>query len=221
MGNRDYNLQEIPIKINKIETVTDLARLADFVYSTIPHAMDNGIDLNYNVAEMYWQFINKKKFGWCYMHAMYMHLLLKEYGRVSFLYDYGLQEEQLTHSVVIVAIKDNQYLIDPYFNRYYVNKKKEPLSFRELKVKVAKGSEEIKAVYGAGKKQVKQGDIYIEMTGPEFFQSVLNSWKVNQKYDEIMVERFNSTDPLLLLPRKIQKVIVLNKIDGTKYYEFF
>lgn len=223
MGNIDYNLQEVPIlrDIFKIDTVADLARLSDFVFSTIPHDIDNGIDLKYNVVEMYQQFINKKKFGWCYWHAMYMHLLLKEYGRESFLYDYGFSEEQLTHSVVVVTLRNDQYLIDSYFNRYYANKNKEPIAFHDLLIEAAQESDKITSVFGKSKKIVKQENEYVEMTGQEFIESVMNSWKMNQNYDEIMMKKCGSKNPLLLLPKKVQKVVVVQKINGSKYYEFF
>jgi hypothetical protein len=215
--------KEIPIldKIKRIETVVDLAQLAGFVFSTIPHGIDNGIDIECDVVEMYKQFMDKKKFGWCYWHAIYMHLLLKEYNRESFLYDYGLQEEQLTHSVVIVTLKDKKYLIDPYFNRYYITMKNVPLLFHELLSTIKKDPNNIGIIYGKEKKQVRQGDKYVKMTPEEFVDSVMGSWKINQNYDEIMMDKFNNKNPFLLIPEKIQKVVVLKKLDGSKYYEFF
>lgn len=224
MGSRDNSLMEIPVlrEITKIDTVADLTRLSNFVFSTIPHAQDNGIDLKYNVSEMYWQFINKKRFGWCYWHAMFMHLLLKEYGRESFLYDYGLSTEQLTHSVVVATLRDERFLIDPYFNRYYANEKGDkPLTFHDLLIEAARESDKITTVYGKSKKLVKQGDEYVEMTGQEFEKSVMDSWKVNQNYDKVMMEKCKSKNPLLLIPKKIQKVKILQKLNGNKYYEFF
>lgn len=216
-------ISEIPPlkKITKIQDVSDLLNLADFVYATIPHAKDNGLDLGSSINQMYKQFVDKEKFGWCYMHALFYHLLLNEYERESYIYDYGLPEPQLTHSVVIATLRDEEFLIDPYFNRLYVNENKKPITFVNLLKKIKEDPSEIYCSYGSGVKEVKAGSVF-NSTSPQVFEAgVLDSWKVNQNYDEIMRETFNDTNALLLMGKKIQKVAVRRKVDGTKYFEFW
>ncbi len=223
IGKNMSNIKNIPglNKITKIHDVADYVRLADFVYKTISHSMDSGIDLDYSVNQLYWQFVNKKRFGWCYMHALYYHLIVQEYGRESFVYDYGLPAPQLTHSVVVVTLRDDKYLIDPYFNRYYVTEKGNPYTFPDLLAMIKTDPTKIYSKYGPGLKEVKQGDKYIETSPEQFEKGVLESWRVNQNYDKIMMEKFNSTNALLLMHCKVQKAKVCKKIDGTKYFDFF
>jgi len=216
-------ISEIPglERITKIQEVNDLVRLADFVYALIPHGEDNGLEIEYSVNQMYWQFVNKKKFGWCYMHALFYHLLLQEYGRESYLYDYGLPNPQLTHSVVIVTLRGDEFLIDPYFNRFYVNGQKNPHTFSNLLDLIKNDPSKIHSIYGTSLKEVKAGDIFRKTSPQEFEAGVLNSWKVKQNYDEIMMKTFGGLNPLLLMHRKVQKVSVHKKVDGTKYFDFF
>ena len=216
-------ISEIPLlkKITKIHDVSGLVNLADFVYTTIPHGADTGIDIEDSVNQLYRQFVNKKKFGWCYMHALYYHLLLQEYGQESYVYDYGLPTPQLTHSVVIVTLRDDKFLIDPYFNRHYVNGEGNPLTFVKLLELINSDPSRIHSSYGPGLKEVKAGPVFNLTTPQDFEVGVVNSWQVKQNYDEIMMKHFNSTNALYLMTRKVQKAVVHKKVDGTKYFDFF
>lgn len=211
-----------PLKlITKILNFSDLLRLSDFVYTTIPHGDDSGIDIGYSINQLYWQFINKKKFGWCYMHALFYHLILQEYGRESYVYDYGLSKPQITHVVVIVTIRDYKYLIDPYFNRYYVDENNNPYTFSDLLEMIKKDPSKIRSKYGSGLKEIKRGNEFIKASAKDFEAGVLDSWRVNQNYDKVMMETFNDLNPLLLMHQKIQKAVILKKVDGTRYFDFF
>lgn len=221
IGENMSKINEIPVlkKITKLDNVADYARLADFVYATIPHAMDSGITLDHSINQLYWQFVNKKKFGWCYMHALYYHLILQEYNRDSYIYDYGLPVPQLTHTVVIITLRDEQFLIDPYFNRYYINNEGNPYSYYSLLKMINKDPNQIHSKYGPSVKDVKAGDVFNPVPPQEFEAGVLNSWKVNQEYDKRMMKNFNSTNALHLITRKLTKMGVCKKADGSKYFE--
>lgn len=223
IGKNMSKLTEIPIlnKITKLHDVVDFVRVSDFVFNTICHAKDSGIDIDYSVNQLYWQFVNKKKFGWCYMHSLYYHLILQEYGQESYIYDYGLPVPQLTHTVVIITLRDEKFLIDPYFNRHYVNERGNPLPFQKLLKLIEKDPSKIYSRYGPSMKEVKQGDKFIKTTPSDFEKGVLDAWKVNQEYDERMMKNFNNLNPLFLILRKVQKGVVHKKLDGTKYYDFY
>lgn len=209
-------LREIP----KIDNFDDLIKLSNFVFKTIPHAGDTGIDIEHSVSQIYNQFKNRQKFGWCYTNSLYMHLILSHYGRSSYLYNYGLDKAQLTHTVLIANIGASEYLIDPYFNRYYISKTGFPLTFYDL-IKAIKNNDEIFIKYGSNKKYVKQGNNFIEWTPQQLQESVFNSWVVNLNYNQIMHDTFKDNNVLLLIPKVFQRVRVLIKIDGKKYFEFF
>lgn len=216
-------LYEIPElrDLSKMDDLLNIAQLSDFIYSLIPHGPDTGIDIGLPIPQIYHQFKNKEKSGWCLMHAMFMHLILHEYGRPSYVYDYGLKELEITHAVVIVKLLDEDYLIDPYFNRYYIDNKEEPLSFTALLKVVKEDCNNIRSKYGENRKDVKQGPVYQKWAPEQFEKSVLESWRANQNYDEIMMKTYNNLNPLCLLDNKIQKTRILIKINGKKYLEFF
>jgi len=219
-----YNiLYEIPElrNLTKMDSLLSLAQLSDFIYSLISHGPDTGIDIELPISDMYHQFKKKEKSGWCYMHAMFMHLILHEYGRPSYVYDYGLRELEITHAVIIVQLMDKDYLIDPYFNRYYVDNKEEPLSFAVLLKLIKQDCNNIKSKYGKSQKNIKQGSVYQKIAPQQFEKSVLESWKANQNYDKIMTKTYNSLNPLYLLNNVIQKTRVVIKVNGKKYLEFF
>lgn len=207
--------------IPKIDTFDNAFKLSSFVFSLISHS-DNieTIDINENILDVYHKFKKKEKFGWCYTHALFLHLLLSEYGRESCIYNYGIQEHELSHAVTLLTIRGKQYLIDSYFNRYYVNEKGKELTFQEL-LNSIKESKEIKIIYGKEKKFVERENSYEEWSPQELENSVINSWKKKKNMDKILMEKFNEINPLLLLTMEIERVIVLKKANGSKYFEFF
>ena len=209
------------IYFSKVDTIEDAVELSDFVFSLIPHSGDvKDFDVNRDVVQLYGDFKRKLRFGWCYHNAMYLHLMFQLFHRDSYVYDYGLADLQITHAVTILTLNDQEYLIDPYFSRYYVDENDNPIPFPRLVELAEKDPSKIKSVYGEKKKQVKQGE-FVRWTPQEFEQSVLNAWEVQVDFKNNMMKAFGSTNPLCLLPKKIQKTRVLKKITGARYYEFF
>lgn len=208
------NVQEL-CKIGSVNTFEKVFELNDFVFSLIPHnIMKEPLDINKSWYEYYDLFKKKEFFGWCYTNALYLLVILKQFGVDSYLYNYGIREKKFTHVVTIVTIKNTQYLFDPYFNRYYTDENDNILSFSELLVKIKCVPKNIKSVYGNSTKPVFQegrGD-FIDFTPQRLEESVINSWKVCLGFDQ---------DPLLLLLRKIQRVSVLTDSHGAYYYNFF
>lgn len=217
-------LRKIPEirNIPKIDTFEDAIKLSGFVFSLISHS-DNveSIDINESLLGLYHKFKKKENFGWCYTHALFLHLLLMEYNRESCIYNYGLNEYELSHAVTLLTIKGKRYLLDPYFNRYYVDEKGKYLTFEQLLNNIKK-SKKIKTVYGDEKKEVEQQEDKFEEWSPQrLVDSVIDSWKKNKDMNKIMKKKFNSIDPLMLLTVEIERVIVLKKASGAKYFEFY
>jgi len=211
-------------EIRKIDTIEDAVRLAGFVFSTVCHAQETSpLDVQEGIVENYKLFKAKKMYGWCHTNGLYYHLLLNHYGRESYVYNYGLKKHQFTHVVVVLTIKDDKFLIDPYFNRYYVNKDNEPLTLSNLFDLIKKDPEEIQSVYGEQHKEVYQeGEKgFVKFTPQRLEHSVINSWKVLSNFDNIMRDNFNSINPLLLIPQRLGKIKILNKIENKPYFEFF
>jgi len=207
-------------RIKKIDDFTDIVKLADFVYSIVSHGPPT---YQMNISDLrgiYNDFKSQKSFGWCYANAVFMHLILRQYNRDSFIYDYGLRDERITHTVVICVLKDEKYLIDPYFSRYYADSNEIPLSFNSLLTNIRNGNKII-SIYGKSKKLVKQGNDLVPMNPEIFEQSVLGGWKAECNFDNALMKKFNSVDALKLIPLKIQKGRVITKADGQCYYEFF
>lgn len=211
--------------LRRIDNFSDALKLSSFVFSLIPHYTKDRqpIDVCKDVFQYYKLFKENKFFGWCHSNALYLHLLLKKYGRESYVYNYGLKDSDFTHVVTVVTIKESQYLFDPYFNRCYVDEENNPLSFNELLKKIITDPESVKSVYGGGKKAVyfEDNEKFMWMSPQDFEISVLNVWRTLLDFDKTMAENFNNINPLMLIPQKIEKTNLLMKLSGEPYLEFF
>lgn len=208
----------------KIDTIDDLVRLASFVFSTISHSQESSqLDIEKSVEENFYSFKTHEIFGWCHTNALFYHTLLNLYDRDSYIYDYGLQKYKFTHVVVIVTLREDQYLIDPYFNRFYSDRHKNPLTFKELKDLIKNSPNSIQSKYGKGVKKVYQeySKDFVDFTGEKLEKSVINSWKVLSDFETEMKKIYGDTNPLLLIPNKISRTKILKKLDNTSYFEFF
>ena len=222
------NLEKIPElgNLRKIDDFSDVVKLSTFVYNLIPHDSNDKRSLDIgakSLLEYYELFKKKKFFGWCHSNALYLHMLLKKYGRESYVYNYGLRGSDFTHVVVVVTLKEDQFLLDPYFNRYYVDEKNKPLNLNELLKLIYTAPERVRSVYGEEKKSVyfEENKMFIDIRAKDFEGSVLNAWRVLSEFDKIMLEKFNNINPLLLITQKVEKTNVLMKLNGELYFEFF
>lgn len=206
-----YKLHEIQI----IDTFEKAVELNDFVFSLVPHNIKKEpLDVNKPWYEYYELFKEKKFFGWCHTNALYLLILLKHFGRESYLYNYGIREKTFTHVVTIVTIKDSQYLLDPYFNRHYVDENDNPLTFNELLDRSVHAPDSVTSVYGDSMKTVFHEEVnaFVDFTPQRLEESVVNAWRVNLGFDG---------NPLSLITQKIQKVAVLTKSRGDYSFDVF
>ena len=224
----NINFKEIPEleTLRRVDDFSDAVRLSAFVYNLIPHDSSDKQSLDIeakSLLEYYRLFKEKKFFGWCHSNALYLHMLFKKYGRESYVYNYGLRGSDFTHVVVVVTIKEDQFLLDPYFNRYYVDEEKNPLNFNELLKLIYTTPEKVGSIYGEEKKLVysEEKKSFVGIHAKDFEGSVLNAWRVLSEFDKIMIEEFNNLNPLLLITRKIEKTNVLMKLNGEPYFEFY
>lgn len=134
-----------------------------------------------------------------------MLMLLDKCGISAYEYNYGLCNTEFTHTVMIV----NGYLLDPYFNKYYVDKMGQLINFKVLLQMIANRDFSFSNVYGSSlktKRIEKAGEYdFISLTGQEWEESLMNSWK-HKSFCEIMKSEFDSTNPDLLLLNDIKNI---------------
>lgn len=225
------DLTKIPelAQIWRLDTIQNVALLANFVYTLVPNDIDTGFDLSQDVVALYNKYKNKENFGWCYSSSLYLHMLLKEYHKDSYLYNFGFTEKDtghadrnISHAVVIVTIQDNQYLIDPYFNKYFIDRvSKQALTFDKLILFSKYYRNRIESVYGPGLKPIKRKDSFIEVEPQIFEKMIMDFFKTELDYDNVMTKNYKTTDITALLSKKISKVRVLAKMNKELYYEFW
>lgn len=214
-------IPEIPV--HKIDTLDEALALSNFVYSVVPHSQNVEIHYKYSdIRGIYNDFREKRKFGWCYANAMFLHLIYREFGRPSLIYDYGLASEKITHAVVLIRIRDVDYLIDPYFNRHYVNQSGDPYTYKSLIDAIKNGGiPNIRSKYGTSLKDVYLNGSFKKIDGKSFESSVLEGWRAIVNYDNVMTKRFGTLNSIVLLPLRNSSARILNNSDGNGYYEVY
>jgi len=208
--------------IYKVDIPEDSLKIAELIFSVISSpevAEEFRID---DLKILFEEYISKKKAGWCYENAMFMHLILNEYNRPSYVYNYGIEKTRLTHAIVIVNINGIEYPMDPYFCKCYVNDNNEFMSFDDIINHIEnKNCDKIKSLYGNGLKAVYMNGSYKMLNGENFEKKVYEDWINNFDYNNMMMKIFNSTNPLNLMKYKLNRARIVKKIFGEPYYEFF
>lgn len=218
------NVSKIASRVPAVNHFQDLVELLDIVFTLIPQHEDINMSSDLNpddIGETFKKFQNREAFGWCHANANFMHFVLREYSRESYVYDFGVQGGRITHAVLVVTLGKNRFLIDPYFNRYYGDEKGGVYTFDNLIGLIKKDPSLIYSHFGKGKKPIFQGGKFIELTGQEFEVSVLEGWRVNFDLENVLRNAFGDTNPLNLISRKVQCSTALRKRNGNTFYEFW
>lgn len=208
--------------IRKIRSNQDIVKMSEFVFSIIPQTPEKiGKIFNDDLKKTYEGFKNKNISGWCHANSTFLHLLLRDLGIDSFIYDCGIKGTPITHVVLVFNFKNQYYALDPYFCKYYTDKKGELITYEKLLEESNQRDITVKSVYGKRSKPVLCGEVYEYWPPEKLEKSVLNSWKVLNNYKEIMLENFFDDNPIRLLSKKIEITRVLRTMDGKSYSYVF
>lgn len=195
-------LKEI-YKLN-LSSKETLLLINDFVSELIPvfHSSPYIIKKGDTVESLYERFKKQEIGGWCGLFTEYMIMLLDKCGISAYEFNYGLRGTEFTHTVVIA----DGYLLDPYFNKYYIDKEGQLIGFEYLLQKITNQSFSFLSVYGASVKTKRidkaEGHEFISLTGQEWEKFLINSWKQKSFY-EIMESEFGGINPYFLMLKKI------------------
>lgn len=183
-----------------------LLLINEFVSELIPifHSSPYMIKKEDTVESLYKRFKNREIGGWCGISTLYMLMLLDKCGIPAYEYNYGLRKTEFTHTVIIA----NDYLLDPYFNKYYVDKTGQLIKFEALLKMIADRDFSFSSIYGtSGKiKRIDKAEkySYISLTSQEWERSLMDSWKQKSLCEAIKLE-FNDDNPHLLMLNDINK----------------
>lgn len=195
--------------VKEINTIADVIKVQDFVFSLIPKTEEpfikkmgikkgNGVDVD--LFDVYTKCKNKEIGGWCGMNAEYMKLILSTYDIKSWPYNYGISSKQITHVGIVVEIDEMQFFMDPYFNRMYSYKNDFLLRFPELISLVEKRNfEPVTSVYGKSIKPIKLNNKWEEKNGEDLEVQVLNFFYKELNMENVLKETFCEDNPLLLM----------------------
>jgi hypothetical protein len=202
----------------KIETLNDVLFVRDFVFSLIPWTpkpfIGNAIEKG--VENLYYGFKDKTLSGWCGLNAEFFRLIICGYQVRCWSFNYGLTNYQITHASAVVNLCERSgyvnliglpFLIDPYFAKYYSYLNDFPLTYYQLMDLVhQRKTDLITSTYAI--KIVKpvwdvEKQIFVDRSPQEFEKTVVNFFKNNLNYDEVMSKIFGDNDPILLMNIKI------------------
>lgn len=208
--------------IYRIDEFKNVVKLVEHVYTFLinpEEAEDFKLDSLENLME---QYSTKKRSGWCYENAMFLHLLLNQYNRPSLVYNYGINGTRMSHAIVLVEFNRKYYPVDPYFCKYFRDNNYNILDFDNL-IKLINNSEfeKILPVYGESKKQIYVNGSFVNMKGFDFEKQIMKDWVDNFDYVNIMDKEYGSINPLNLMKSKLNYTRLLRKISGDFYFEFF
>lgn len=187
-------------KIIRIKGISDILFINDFVYSLIPHDSNPHKDgRTETINFLYNRFKNNEFTGWCGLNVVILRRVLEEYGIKTSSFNYGLSENNLTHVVVQFAFNDETYLIDPFFNKYYTDKKGIFLTFKNLILNIVfRKFDDIIPVYGNSKKRFKtENDEWVKCLPEALEMRILKSFYKAGLKEKLKV--FDSDNPLFLM----------------------
>lgn len=190
--------------ITKVETLADVLKLQEFVFTTIPYT-EKPLEEIGSFTLTYRRFKKKEVGGWCGLNAEYLRRLLVCYGVKVTPYNYGLRSSRFTHVCLIVTFDGMEFLIDPYFNKIYTYKGDFPLQFSDLLRLIRDDKTNvIVPQYGKGQKPVWQEaeKDFVMQSGEQFEKSVFNFfYSIGLK--QSLLDIFGYKNPLSLLLIKI------------------
>jgi len=176
-----------------------VASINNFVFSIVPctvnpytgnafRQLDNPVPFLLN------EFVNHTMSGWCSLNAEFMSMILKLINFPCHMYNYGIPGS-ITHATVIVKIDENEYLFDPYFNKYYTYKN-EPVSFTSLMSLIEKENvSEVASIYGPSLKFYDlDNDIKGYIDGQTYEKRVIDNHIKKRRLNEILIEKFGNTN---------------------------
>jgi len=182
----------------------NLPFINSFVSKTVPifHSDPYRIKKGDTAQSLYERFKKKEIGGWCGLTASYMLMLLKECNIPAEIYNYGLKGTEFTHTVIIAE----DYLFDPYFNKFYTDKNNKLINFKALLKMITEKDFSIISNYGEGYKtkriDKRERHEFIYISGLEWYMSLMASWK-QKNFSEIMKAEFNDDNPYLLMLRRV------------------
>jgi len=194
-----------------VKYFSDLLKINDFVYSIVPSMFPvyEG-DSKESIYYFYQKFKEKEMGGWCGLNTYFLNKILRAYGVECWAFNYGLQKKFLTHMISIVNFENELYLIDPFFNKHYEDKKGGLLTFNQLSGRlILRNFCDIIPVYGGSKKDVKYIPNPSEKSkknlfdwaylSPEVFESKTMGNFESSGLSNILKRRFKNNNPLLLM----------------------
>lgn len=184
-----------------------LNSINDFISELIPifSSCPYEIKKEDTIEDLYEKFRNREIGGWCGLFTSYMLMILNKCGIDAYAYNYGLCNTEFTHMVVIA----NGYLLDPYFNKVYIDKAGELITFKTLLQMIADRDFSFSCSYGQSikTKRIDKGEKYefITLSGYEWEKSLMQSWII-KSFDDIMMEKFGDVNPYLLLLHNLKGI---------------
>lgn len=183
-----------------------VACINDWVFQTVPCSSKpytdrviQRMELPKAIACLYAGFKEGRLTGWCSLNAEFMKMVLEYVGFECRMFNYGLRGK-FTHATSVVKINEDEYLFDPYFNRYYAING-QPISFDKLMHLINdNNTSEIRSVYGHSLKykEMKPGD-WGYVSGEWFDNIILNGFRRKINLDREIIKEFGSPDPFNLM----------------------
>jgi hypothetical protein len=200
------------VDLERITGFNDLTKIMNCVYTLVPWTeipYEKEIKFE-NIETLYRQFKKLEIGGWCGLNAEFFKWIIEGYRRLDPFgiryrsINYGISSKQLTHICVAVEIDRVEFLLDPYFNRYYIHKDGYPLRLDDLLYFVReRKTTKYKSVFLNSTKPAIRLDGYTEEVSPQvLLKEVLDSFELND-FTRIMQNTFGSTNPDLLMLLKI------------------
>lgn len=150
------------------------------------------------IESLYERFINREIGGWCGLTTEYMRILLNKCGISAYVYNYGFRNTQFTHTVIVA----NGYLLDPYFNKHYVDATGRLMSLETLLRMITDRDFSFSSVYESSIK-TKRIDIvgksgFLYLTGREWEETLMDAW-AQKAFHEKLRSVFGDDKPCLLM----------------------
>jgi hypothetical protein len=190
--------------LDKIETMADVLKACSFTFSLIPWMpVPYQVTGKDTVEDLSIRFRNKEIGGYCGLSSQYFNMLMKHFKVPCQKFNHGLPGYKISHMTNVVTVENNQYVIDPYLNRWFTDNKGNFIPYEHLIFMIQERKlSEIKTVYGPGVKPMFWGNSWRNMTPQSFADVVMASFdKVD--YNNVMKKIFGDTDIKLLMLLKV------------------
>jgi hypothetical protein len=187
------------IGLDQVNSLSDAMVVSDFVYELVSYGSTKTI---LDLEDTYKKLKKKEIGGRCGLQSeIFCWILNNCYKIPCYGYNHGLVGYDMTHVVSIIKL-DQEYLIDSYFNKIYVEaKSRSPLTFDFLiKTIEQRDLKLLTEVRGPGKK-LMEGQL---LSSLDFEKRVYQErYNRGDNIKEVMKKVFATLDPRILLLIKI------------------